>query len=79
MYCVMKVKSKVGDRTPFPGLFHFTLDTYCIWLSVKQGDIKYHFKVFGMTWPGIEPKSPGPLANTLPIRPMSSTNYNIYL
>ena len=24
------------------------------------------FKVFGMTRPGIEPRSPGPLANTLP-------------
>ena len=35
-------------------------------LSVKQGVIKYHFKVFGMTQPGIEPRSPGALANTLP-------------
>ena len=33
-------------------------------LSAKQGGIKYHFKVFGMTRPGIEPRSPGPLANT---------------
>ena len=41
-------------------------------LSVKQGRIKYHFfKVFGMTRPGIEPRSPGPLANTLSTRPMS--------
>ena len=30
--------------TPFPGLIHFTLDTYLILLSVKQGGIKYHFK-----------------------------------
>ena len=49
------VKSKVGDRsrgrlegvgegaTPFPGLLHFTLDTYLILLSIKQGGIKYHF------------------------------------
>ena len=29
--------------TPFPGLLHFTLDTYLILLSVKQGGIKYHF------------------------------------
>ena len=29
--------------TPFPGLLHFTLDTYLISLSVKQGGIKYHF------------------------------------
>ena len=29
------------------------------------------FKVFGMTRPGIEPKSTGPLANTLSTRPMS--------
>ena len=27
----------------FPGLLHFTLDTYLIMLSVKQGSIKYHF------------------------------------
>ena len=29
------------------------------------------FKVFGMTRPGIEPRSSGPLANTLPTRPMN--------
>ena len=29
--------------TPFHGLFHITLDTYLIMLSVKQGGIKYHF------------------------------------
>ena len=29
--------------TPFPGLLHFTLDTYLILLSVKQGGIIYHF------------------------------------
>ena len=27
----------------FPGLLHFTLDPYVIMLSVKQGNIKYHF------------------------------------
>ena len=54
-----------GGATPFPGLLHFTLDTYLILPSVKQGGIKNHFfKVFSMTWPGIEPRSPGPLANT---------------
>ena len=31
-------------------------------LSVKLGGIKYHFWVFGMTRPGIEPRSPRPLA-----------------
>ena len=50
----------------FPGLHHFTLDPYLILLSVKQGDIKYIFKLFRMTRPGIEPRSPGPLANTPP-------------
>ena len=30
------------------------------------------FKVFGLTGPGIEPRSPGPLANTLPTSPMST-------
>ena len=34
----------VGEgATPFPGLLHFTLDSYLIMLSVKQGGIKYHF------------------------------------
>ena len=28
---------------PFTGLPHFTLDTYPVLLSVKQGGIKYHF------------------------------------
>ena len=30
-------------HTPFPGLLHFTLDTYLILLSVNQEGIKYHF------------------------------------
>ena len=34
-------------------------------LSFRQEDFKYHFWVFGMTRPGIEPQSPRPLANTL--------------
>ena len=38
-------------------------------LSVKQGGIKYHFWVFGMTRPGIKTLSPGQLANTLSIKP----------
>ena len=42
-------------------------------LSVKQGGIKYRFWVFGMTQPGIEPRSPRPLANTLTARPMSGS------
>ena len=34
----------VGEgATTFPRLLHFTLDTYLILLSVKQGGIKYHF------------------------------------
>ena len=51
---------------PFSELLHFTLDR----LSDKQGCINYHFWVFSMTRPGIEPRSPGPLENTLPTRPM---------
>ena len=34
-------------------------------LSAEQDGIKYYFWLFGMTRPGIEPRSPGPLANTL--------------
>ena len=34
----------IGEgTTPFLGLFHITLDTYLIMLSVKQGGIKCHF------------------------------------
>ena len=32
-----------------------------------------------MTWPGIEPRSPGPLANTLTIMPISSMNAHVRL
>ena len=39
-------------------------------LSVKQGGIKYHFWVFVMTRPVIEPRYPGPLANILTIMHM---------
>ena len=38
-------------------------------LNVKQVDIKYHF--LSLTQPGIEPRSPGQLANTLLIRPVA--------
>ena len=55
--------------TPFPGLLHFAFDPYLTMLSAKQGSIKYHFWVFRKTRPGIEPRSPRPLANTLLIRP----------
>ena len=51
--------------TLFPGLIHFTLDPYLIVLCSSS----IIFWVFGMTWPGIEPWSPGPLANTLLIWP----------
>ena len=41
-----------GGRYFFPGLLHFTLDTYLIMLSVKQGSIKYHFSSlwYDSTW-----------------------------
>ena len=39
-------------------------------LSIKQGGIKYHFWVFGITRPEIEPLSPGPLLNSLHAWPM---------
>ena len=40
-------------------------------LSVKQGSIKYHFLSLWYDSTGIEPRSPGPLANTLTIMLMS--------
>ena len=47
-------------------------------LSVKQSGIKYHFSVIGMTWPGIEPQSPGQLANKLPTRSNASDRLKRY-
>ena len=41
---------------------------YC-WVLSKEVSSTI-FKVFGMTRPGIEPRSPGPLANTQPTWPM---------
>ena len=47
-----KLMILVEGTTPFPGLYHFTLDTYLIMLSVKQGGIKYHFSSpwYDLTW-----------------------------
>ena len=47
-------------RYTFSGL----LDPYLIMLSVNQGGIEYIFWVFDMSRPGIEPRSPGPLAKS---------------
>ena len=50
-----------GERYSFPWI-----DNYLVLLSVKQGGIGIIFKVFSMTRPGIEPRSPGLLDSTLP-------------
>ena len=52
-----------GGHYSFSGLLHFTINTYLILLSKEVSSTI--FKVLGMTQPGIEPRSPGPLANTL--------------
>ena len=68
--------ARVGEgATPSPGLLLFTLDLYLIMLSVKPGGTKYHFRVSGMSRPGIEPRSPEPLANTQTIMPILTNNY----
>ena len=62
----------VGEgATAFPGLFHFTLDPYLLLLSLSKAASSTIFWVFGMIRPEIEPRSPGPLANTLLIKPMA--------
>ena len=43
---------------------HTYLDPHLIMVRDKKGGFKYHFWVFGMSWPGIEPWSPWPLVNT---------------
>ena len=47
-----------------------TLDGYLMPNPVFTYISSAIYWVFGMTWPGIETQSPGPLANTLPTRPM---------
>ena len=42
---------------------------YC-WVLSKEV-LCIILKVFGMTWPGIESRAPGPLANTQPTKPKS--------
>ena len=50
---------------------------YC-WLLSKEVSSTI-FKVFGMMSPGIEPRFPGPLVNTLPTCPMSRFEPKIVL
>ena len=56
----ISIRSVGEGVTPFPGLLHFTPNTYLILLSVKLGGIRYHFKNL---W--YEETIGGPLANTL--------------
>ena len=53
------------SATPFSGWFDFTLDPYHKVLSANKATSSTISWVFGMTRPGIEPWSPGPLSNTL--------------
>ena len=67
---------EVNPKAPFSiaTKVRCTLVTYLIKLSVMQGGMKYHFCVFGMTRPGIEARSPRPLAKTVPIRSMDRSS-----
>ena len=64
--------TEVSGRALFLSLDCSTLPLirtlYC-WVLSKEASSTI-FKVFGMMRLGIEPRSPGPLANTLPTRPM---------
>ena len=66
------------DATPFSGLLHFTIDPYLTMPSVKaRGHQVPFFWVFSMTRPGIEPRSSGPLANTLLISLIALNRYSL--
>ena len=60
-----------GARYSFPWIAPLYPCPRLIVLSAKQGGIKYHFWVFGMTPPGIEPRSTRLLANALTIMPIN--------
>ena len=60
-----------GGRNPISSiasLYPCSLPYNAVLSKVASSTI---FWVFGMTWPGIEPRSPAPLANILHIRPMA--------
>ena len=63
--------------TPFPGLLHFTLETYLIMLRVKQGDIKYHFLSLWYDSTGDWTSSLGMLVNILLIWPILWCNHRV--
>ena len=44
-------------------------------LNVKQGSCEYQFLVFGLTRPGIEPKSTALVADALSLRPLISYHW----
>ena len=80
---LLHVSSKVGARSQeqsegslFNSYFTLICTLYC-WLLSKEVSSNI-LKVFGMTWPGIEPRPPRTLANTLPTRPMSYTKFRFY-
>ena len=57
------------DSFPWIALLYPSYVPYC-WVLSKEVS-STNFNIFGMTRPGIEPRSPGPLANILPTTPMS--------
>ena len=83
----VKLVSKVGDqKAPFSiastlrrRVGHYSFPRiaplypwYIPYIAVLSKEVlSTIFKVFGMTQPGIEHRSPGPSANTLPTRPMN--------
>ena len=73
----MSIKTKIVSIHPYMIYFYvygyaFSLFISLVtgWLVIKEVSSTI-FIVFGMMRPGIEPRSPGPLANTLPTKPMS--------
>ena len=61
-----------SERNYFSWITPLTLDWYFIMLCVKQRSIKYHFLNL---WYVIEPRSPGPLVNTLPTDQWAGEKY----
>ena len=73
--------TKVERRALLLSLDCSTLPSICTlycWVLSKKVSSSI-FKVFGMTWPGIEPRSPRPLANTLPFRPIYIYIYSAHM
>ena len=70
------LKYKVRSKGRVDSISWIVPRTLCCWVLARRYKVPF-FNAFGMTWPGIEPRSPGPLSNTLPTSPLSRSRLKL--